>query len=144
MDSVCQGNHYMKKYGFVTFCLISMTAGLVTSDFAVAQNITPENAKNSPLYFANVDKNGDGSIGRSEVPKELSGLRANFAQYDLDHDHRLSEHEYVTYLKTMGQGACRENAHTESKCSSSPYSMSTPTMGVSDVNAPPGRPQRGN
>ena len=134
----------MKKYGFVTFCLISTATSFWASNFVVAQNITPESAKNSPLYFANVDKNGDGSIGRSEVPKELSGLRSHFDQYDLNRDHRLSEYEYVTYLKTMGQGACRENVHTESKCSSSPYSMSTPTMGVSDVNAPKGRPQTGN
>lgn len=130
-----------KKFGFATLCIALAIAGISISGAVSAQNAVSKDAKDSPLYFPNVDKNHDGSIGRSEVPKDLHDLRTHFDQYDVNHDHRLSEGEYVAYLGTLNQGACRENVHTSAKCASSPYSMSTPTMGVSADNAPKVQPQ---
>lgn len=84
---------------------------VATSPFAVvaAQSVTPQDASSSPLYFANMDKNHDGSISRSEVPKELHDLRVHFDQYDTNKDHRLSVAEYSIYLKHLaagGAGTC--------------------------------------
>lgn len=70
----------------------------------VAQNITPENASSSTLYFPNMDKNHDGFVSRSEVPKEMHELRVHFDQYDLNKDHRLSVAEYSSYLNTLAAG----------------------------------------
>ena len=83
----------------------------------------------SPLYFNNADKNHDGSIGRSEVPTELHDLRAHFDLYDTDHDHRLSEAEYVSYLRTLGTAACRNDIHINQKCAVSPYSADPERIG---------------
>ena len=55
-------------------------------------------------------------MGRSEVPKELHDLRAHFDQFDSDHDHRLSQHEYGVYLTTLGSASCRDDIYTKAKC----------------------------
>lgn len=111
----------MNKFGFATLCSAFAIAGLAMSTAIAAQDVTPQDAANSPLYFANADKNHDGFIGRSEVPKQLNDLRTHFDQYDRNHDHRLSEAEYVSYLQTFGAGACRDDKHTNAKCQVSPY-----------------------
>jgi hypothetical protein len=111
-------------------------AGLgVTADVA-AQALAPASAANSPLYFPTVDKNHDGSISRSEVPKELAALRTYFDQYDVDHNHRLSATEYTAFLSTLSQDACRQDKRHLGSCALSPLTMGSPTMGVSAENAP--------
>ncbi|KRF01906.1 hypothetical protein ASG87_10390 [Frateuria sp. Soil773] len=47
--------------------------------------------------FDELDVNHDKFISRSEVPKSLTALRAHFAEYDRDGDHRLTPQEYMTY-----------------------------------------------
>jgi hypothetical protein len=111
----------MNKFGFVTFCAVMAMAGGPLSSAVSAQEAAVENPAASPLYFPNVDKNGDGVVSRSEIPKELPELRAHFDQYDANRDHRLSEGEYVNYLTTLGSRACREDVHTQAKCQISPY-----------------------
>jgi hypothetical protein len=111
----------MNKLGFVTFCTVMAVAGASMSSAVSAQGAATGNPSDSPLYFSNVDKNGDGVISRSEVPKDLPGLRAHFDQYDSNRDHRLSEAEYVNYLSTLGSKACRDDIHTQAKCQISPY-----------------------
>lgn len=111
----------MKKFGFAALCTALAVAGLSLSASVSAQAAPAANPADSPLYFPNVDKNHDGSIGRSEVPKDLSDLRTHFDQYDANHDHRLSEAEYVGYLRTLGSAACRDDIHTSTKCAISPY-----------------------
>lgn len=73
-----------------------------------AQTVTAANASSSPLYFPNMDKNHDGLLSRSEVPKEAHELRVHFDQYDLNKDHRISVAEYSAYLKSVAasSGAC--------------------------------------
>jgi|GEM_PF-5944954 len=111
----------MKKFGFATFCMILAVGGASLSSPVSAQDAAAGNPTDSPLYFTNVDKNGDGAISRSEVPKDLPELRAHFDQYDANHDHRLSQGEYVSYLSTLGSKACRDDIHTQVKCQISPY-----------------------
>ena len=127
----------MKSSRFVKPCIILAMTGLALSSAVFAQDTASIDVKNSPLYFPNVDKNGDGAISRSEVPAQLHDLRVHFDQYDVNKDHRLDQAEYLAYLQTLAQGACRENQHTEAKCANSPNSMGSPTMGVSDVKRPP-------
>lgn len=133
----------MKKFGFATLCTAFAIAGLSVSTAMAAQDVTPQDAANSPLYFANADKNHDGFIGRSEVPKELNDLRTHFDQYDVNHDHRLSEAEYVNYLRTVGSGACRDDIHTKTKCAISPYANDVQEAGYgheSPAVRPPNTP----
>ena len=111
----------MKKFGFLTLCITLTVAGFSVSAAVAAQDAPLGNPADSPLYFPNVDKNGDGSIQRSEVPKELRDLRTHFDQHDKNHDHRLSEAEYVAYLSTLGAAACRDDIHVSAKCAISPY-----------------------
>ncbi|MEP7186759.1 MAG: EF-hand domain-containing protein [Rhodanobacter sp.] len=87
---------------------------------ASAQAAASTNTDDSPLYFPKMDKNHDGAVSRSEVPKELRNLRVHFNAYDTDHDHRLSQGEYVSYLQNTGKAACSSNNFTSSKCANMP------------------------
>lgn len=85
-------------------------AGLSVSLSGVTVSaVAADTAPDASLVFANADKNHDGFISRSEVPKDLHDLRAHFDQYDENHDHRLSEQEYAGYLTAMVSGACQSN-----------------------------------
>ena len=131
----------MKKFAFATLCAALTVAGLSSFAGASAQVAPAANPADSPLYFSNVDKNHDGSIGRSEVPKDLSDLRAHFDQYDVNHDHRLDEAEYVGYLRTLGSAACRDDIHTNVKCAISPY-PGGPSRPGSNSDSPAVNPPR--
>ncbi len=93
----------MKRVKASGFLLVLMLAGLGASASVFAQS-----ASDSPLAFVNVDKNHDGLVSRSEVPKELHDLRSHFDQYDSDANHRLSEGEYAGYLVAASSGACQK------------------------------------
>lgn len=51
--------------------------------------------------FDELDKDHKGSIGRSDIPKDveaLKQLRAHFGEADADHNGRLSPAEYNSYI----------------------------------------------
>ncbi len=101
----------MERQMFVKL-LIALT--VVWSSFAgvAAQDAKPADMSSSPLFFGNIDKNHDGAISRSEVPKDLHDLRVHFSRYDANQDQRLSSAEYSYYLKGMASGnsgACNTN-----------------------------------
>src|ERR1700754_5090589 len=51
--------------------------------------------------FDELDKDHKGSLGRSDIPKDveaLKQLRAHFGEADQDHNGRLSPAEYNTYV----------------------------------------------
>lgn len=48
--------------------------------------------------FADLDKNGDARLKRSEIPRDMTELRTRFADYDADHNGALSKGEYIGYL----------------------------------------------
>ncbi|WP_189439823.1 EF-hand domain-containing protein [Rhodanobacter panaciterrae] len=137
----------MKRQGSAKICIA--LAMVASSPFigAVAQSITPENVTSSPLYFPNIDKNHDGFISRSELPKDLHDLRAHFDQYDLNKDHRLSSAEYSTYLKTLAAGACNSarQSTTEANCSQTSGMGSQPDArpDMGTVYLPPPPPPSG-
>ena len=118
----------MKKHTVVVLSAV-VIAQLSLATVACAQAGASPNPADSPLYFRNVDKNHDGSIGRSEVPQELNDLRAHFDLYDINHDHRLSEAEYVNYLRTLGSAACRNDKYMNQNCGVSPYSADPERIG---------------
>lgn len=105
---------FMTTLPFSIFAIALAVAGLPL--VSSAQDANGANSTNSPLAFANADRNHDGMMGRSEVPKELHDLRAHFDQFDSDHDHRLSEQEYGVYLTSLSQGGCRDDIYTKAKC----------------------------
>lgn len=143
----------MNRQGSAKFCIA--LAMVASSPFVAvaAQSITPENVSNSPLYFPNIDKNHDGFISRSELPKELHDLRAHFDQYDVNQDHRISPAEYSAYLKKLVAGACnsaRQSA-TEANCSQTSGMTgmgsqpdATPDMGTLRLPPPPPPPTGGH
>lgn len=58
--------------------------------------------------FDELDKNHKGSLGRSDIPKDveaLKQLRAHFGEADQDHNGRLSPAEYNTYIAAKPPGA---------------------------------------
>lgn len=75
---------------------------------AIAQETKPA-APAEAHDFDDLDKNHDGVISRSEVPKDMGELRAHFDQYDGNHDHRLSRGEYMAALQSIAAGACRDD-----------------------------------
>lgn len=139
----------MKKSRFALVFAVALGAGFFATT-ALAQDAKQGSMADSPLAFANADKNGDGSLSRSEVPKELRDLRAHFDQYDANRDHRLSEGEYAGYLASLGEGACRNELHMDtSKCKMLPGISATGQSlnGFSNIpkvsNNPPKVPSKG-
>jgi hypothetical protein len=92
----------MKQSASSKILAVLAIAGVALSGLGMAQD-----ASDSPLAFANADKNGDHYLSRSEVPAQLHDLRAHFDQYDANHDHRLSIDEYRTYLNSVVAGGCK-------------------------------------
>lgn len=60
----------------------------------------------SPLYFGNLDRNHDGLLSRSEIPKALRDLSAHFDQYDVDQNHRIDSSEYADFMQNTAYGNC--------------------------------------
>ena len=78
-------------------------AGLLCSAvFAAASaqssgNASSKDQKPEPS-FNTLDKNHDGRITRSEVPRYMHALRRDFHRYDRDGNGSLSRQEYQAYL----------------------------------------------
>jgi Ca2+-binding EF-hand superfamily protein len=74
---------------------------LLTDAQAQAQESMRQRARLSAQQttdiFLKLDVNGDGVLTRSELPAGLAGLRATFARYDRDQDHRLTYSEFCDY-----------------------------------------------
>ncbi len=54
--------------------------------------------------FEDLDKNGDGKVVRSEVPKDIDALkqlRAHFREADLDGNGSLPQEEYQRYVSSV-------------------------------------------
>ena len=83
---------------------VALVFGVACAGSAVAQEAkdAAKDAAQDPLSFEVADANHDGFISRSEVPKQLNDVRAHFAQYDKDGDHRLSRREYNDALAATG------------------------------------------
>lgn len=134
----------MKKQTFSW--LLTALAVVSSSTFVTvaAQSVTPQNANSSPLYFPNLDKNHDGFISRSEVPKELHDLRQHFNDYDGNQDHRLSVAEYSNYLTKLAAGnagACNSSKQrlANSSCDTM-RGMGTGAQFSPSIYAPPQAP----
>lgn len=48
-------------------------------------------------YFSKLDRNHDGQLSRSEIPKDMRNLRLHFIQADWNENGKLSPEEYVLY-----------------------------------------------
>ena len=60
--------------------------------------MTPQQSTDA---FLALDRNRDMLLTRSELPKEMSILRAQFDKYDMDRDHRLSYSEFANYTDVV-------------------------------------------
>jgi hypothetical protein len=60
--------------------------------------MTPQQSTDA---FLGLDRDGDMLLSRSELPKEMIVLRAQFDKYDLDRDHRLSYSEFASYTDVV-------------------------------------------
>lgn len=79
------------------------------SGAVMAQQATPPDSPSTAAQapqgmpgFADLDKNGDGNLSRSEIPKNvaaLKSLRTYFNQSDLNHSGRLDPAEYRGYVQ---------------------------------------------
>lgn len=58
---------------------------------------TPEARK--VYYFNKLDRNHDGQLFRSEIPKDMRYLRLHFIEADWNENGRLSPDEYVLYKR---------------------------------------------
>ncbi len=94
----------MKSQTSLVFCMV-LAIFASSSCFTVeAETVTADNVKSSPLYFPSVDKNHDGFLSRSEIPKSMHDLRVDFNRYDGNGDHRLSPAEYSNFLRKLAAG----------------------------------------
>jgi hypothetical protein len=78
------------------------------SSQAPASAPTTSSASGGAPSFDELDKNHKGSLGRSDLPKDVEGikqLRAHFGEADQDHNGRLSPAEYNTYVAAKPPGA---------------------------------------
>lgn len=64
-----------------------------------------EKSSMSPMLstelFLRLDRNHDHVLARSEIPDDMSALRASFDKYDGNHDHRLTYSEFANYTDVI-------------------------------------------
>jgi hypothetical protein len=57
--------------------------------------------------FLELDRNHDMALTRSELPPNLAALRARFAQFDVNNDHRLTYSEFADYVDATPEEMAR-------------------------------------
>lgn len=95
----------------LALCLISMDALATTPNIDFTTNTTPQ-ARGQAVYyiaeagtpqahkvyyFNKLDRNHDGQLSRSELPKDMHRLRAYFIYADWSKNGRLSPSEYLMW-----------------------------------------------
>jgi len=60
--------------------------------------MTPQQSTDA---FLSLDRDHDMLLSRSELPREMVVLRAQFDKYDMDRDHRLSYSEFANYTDVV-------------------------------------------
>lgn len=99
----------MKRNGMVWLCAAVVMAA-PTISAAWAQQAQAKSSGDALPNFAQLDKDGNGQVSRSEVPTNLHDLRAHFDQYG-GQDHRLSQGEYENYMARVNDAACRSDQY---------------------------------
>jgi len=109
----------MERYQSAVWAAAVLLLGLTgTGQVLAAQDAAPKaeaskaeaSKTETPSFdFDELDKNHDGFISRSEVPKEMNDLRSHFDQYDQNHDHRLSRGEFMAAVAALDAKACTED-----------------------------------
>jgi Ca2+-binding EF-hand superfamily protein len=82
----------------------ALAASFGWSGMAIAQSAQPAHSQsqsqstdNAKPAFAQIDKNHDGRLTRSEIPKTMHDLRSHFTTVDKDGNGSLSTEEYEAY-----------------------------------------------
>jgi Ca2+-binding EF-hand superfamily protein len=84
----------------------ALAASFGWSGMAIAQSPQPAHSQsqsqsqstdNAKPAFAQIDKNHDGRLTRSEIPKTMHDLRSHFTTVDKDGNGSLSTEEYEAY-----------------------------------------------
>jgi hypothetical protein len=52
-------------------------------------------------FFDALDRNHNGMLSRSEIPRDMTQLRRNFTRADFDENGQLSQHEYYLYSQGL-------------------------------------------
>ena len=133
-------NNHVSLKSLIALALLA-SSSLMASE---VRNATPPDVSKSPLYFPNIDKNHDGFLSRSELPKEMVDLLVNFDHYDGNGDHRLSVSEYRNYLMTLADPSCNKKKTSPYSHNCNDWSGSRMPQSHDSSNAytPPGRVQK--
>ena len=66
-----------------------------------AADVTLISTARKVYSFQELDRNHNGMLSRSEIPKDMVNLRRNFTRADFDGNGQLSPQEYVLYSKGL-------------------------------------------
>lgn len=87
------------------FGLAAATPASAQQDAPAAQSVPAQADQAGGLpSFGDLDKQNHGYLTRSDIPKNIDGLkqlRAHFKEADADHNSRLSPTEYAIYVQSQ-------------------------------------------
>ena len=89
---------------FTAVVLFSCALPLLAQVAVTARSPPAFSAQRSPT-FGKADRDHDGRLKRSEIPREFVLLRARFDDFDVNHDGYLEADEIVAYIARSGGGA---------------------------------------
>lgn len=100
---------------FTALFAATLSGGVMAQQDTSAESpsAAPQGTQGMPS-FGDLDKNGDGNLSRSEIPKNveaLKSLRTNFSQSDLNHNGRLDPAEYRGYVQRQDPQLQKLPAH---------------------------------
>lgn len=86
-----------RKWMMPIVAALLVAAAFTTASARSDDGNSSKDQKTAPT-FESLDKNHDGRLTRSEIPRDMHALRRQFHSYDRDGNGTLSRQEYEAYL----------------------------------------------
>lgn len=95
----------MRIRQWLTASILLTCAAPLWAQLAAKAQPPPAAAAQRPPTFGEADRDHDGRLKRSEIPRDLVLLRTRFTKFDANHDGYLEPPEIMAYLASSRESA---------------------------------------